>query len=262
MVQEMFWMLFSPEGILVLRDGEGYAFPEGEWPAGGLLRQGYVGVYQGREVRWGELAKGFDPQAWVGEREILWTDLRALAGIVDSACWMAAGRAYQLMDFERTHLYCGRCGTPTEKVPTENARACPACGLTVYPRIAPATITAILSGDRILLAHNKRFANNVYSLVAGFVEPSETFEECAAREIREEVGVEVENIRYFGSQTWPFPHSIMVGMVADHAGGEIVPDGEEIDDARWFGKDDLPNLPPKVSIARKMIDAWLAGVLR
>jgi NAD+ diphosphatase len=137
---------------------------------------------------------------------------------------------------------------------------CPSCGLLAYPRISPAVIVLIRRGDRALLARGVRFPLPFYSALAGFVEVGETLEDTVAREVREEVGVEVERIRYFGSQPWPFPHSLMVGFSAEWKSGEIAPDAREIVDAQWFGAAALPPIPPRLSIARRLIDAWLDDV--
>ena len=181
-------------------------------------------------------------------------DLRALFGSLEEDLIWIAGRANQLVDWSRTHKHCGSCGHLTEDKTDERAKICPQCGLVNYPRLSPAVIVAVLKDNQILLARNKRFKLPFYSVLAGFVEPGETLEECVQREIREEVGIMVQNIRYFGSQPWPFPNSLMIGFVADYAGGEIAIDGSEIMDAAWFSKDELPKIPPKISIARQLID--------
>lgn len=185
--------------------------------------------------------------------------LRQLFGRIDDEMFGMAGRAVQLVEWRRTHAYCGRCGTPTEPADGERAMRCPACGLLAFPRVAPAIIVRVTDGDRILLAHGRRFPSVIYSVLAGFVDPGESLEECVHREVREEVGIEIANLRYFGSQPWPFPHSLMVGFTADYAGGELTPDPEEIADAGWFSADALPELPPGLSIARRLIDDWLGG---
>jgi len=136
----------------------------------------------------------------------------------------------------------------------ERAKQCLRCGLTNYPRLNPAVIAAVLKGDQILLARNKRFKVPMFSVLAGFVEPGETLEACIEREILEEVGITVKNIRYFGSQPWPFPNSLMIGFVAEYAGGEITIDKQEIVEAGWFFKSNLPPVPSSISIARRLID--------
>ena len=187
-------------------------------------------------------------------------DLRMLYGQVDEVTWTVAGRAVQLVAWERTHRYCGRCGTPTENAPGERAKRCPACGLLAFPRLAPAVIVLVTRGDdEVLLARNVNFPMAMYSTIAGFVEPGETLEDAVRREVREEVGVELGDVRYFSSQPWPFPHSLMIGFVATWASGEIAIDEREIADARWFRVHDLPAIPPPMSIARRLIDSFVGA---
>lgn len=189
-------------------------------------------------------------------------ELRSLFEIFPDYEVALAGRAKQIVHWDRDHQFCGRCGTPTAALESERSRRCPACGLTSYPRISPAIIVAVTrhfdDGPRILLARNHRFPTGRYSVVAGFVEPGETLEDCVRREVAEETGIQVDNIRYFGSQPWPFPNSLMVGFTADYAGGDFVFADDEIADAQWFAPDALPLVPPKISIARKLIDAFVA----
>jgi NAD+ diphosphatase len=168
--------------------------------------------------------------------------------------------AAQLVDWQRTHRFCGRCATPTEPTRSERSRRCPRCGLVAFPRLAPAVITLIERDDgRILLARNVNFPAPFFSLLAGFVEPGETLEEAVARETLEEVGVTVGDITYWGSQPWPFPHSLMVGFRARYVAGEFVLQADEIAEAGWFAADELPTVPPTMSIAGRMIEAWAAG---
>jgi NAD+ diphosphatase len=184
-------------------------------------------------------------------------DLRSLYESLEEDIFTLAGKALQIVTWDKTHQYCGSCGTHTETIEGERAKCCPKCGLVNYPRISPAVITAVLKDNKILLAHNSGFKGNMHSLIAGFLEPGETLEECVEREIMEEVGISVKNIRYFGSQPWPFPNSMMIGYIADYASGEILVDGVEITEAGWFGVENLPELPSKMSIARKLIDWYL-----
>lgn len=184
--------------------------------------------------------------------------LMGLHGSVDDVRWTLAGRAVQLVEWDRTTRFCGRCGTPTEPASGERARRCPGCGLLAFPRLAPAVITLIEREGEALLARGRAFPMPMYSCIAGFVEPGETMEEAVHREVREEVGVAVTNVRYVSSQPWPFPHSLMIGFEATWAGGEILIDETEIVDAQWYRPDDLPMIPPGMSIARTLIDRWLA----
>ena len=177
-----------------------------------------------------------------------WAGLRSLFTVLDDAQFAVAGRALQLVDWDRTHQFCGRCGTRTTVQSEDRARVCPACKLSVYPRIAPAIMALIRKGSQVLLGRSSHFPTGMYSALAGFVEPGETLEQCVAREVEEEVGLRVSRIRYFASQPWPFPHSLMIAFFAEHESGEI-------EDAKWFDVLQLPKLPSRISIARRLIDA-------
>ena len=190
---------------------------------------------------------------------MVFRDLRAIFAAVDEDFYVMAGRAKQIVAWHATHRFCGRCGAGPEPVEGELALRCPRCGMVHYPRVSPAVIVRITRGDEVLLARSPGFPKGMRSILAGFVEPGESIEETVRREVREEVGIEVENLRYFGSQPWPFPNSLMIGMTADYAGGELTPQPGEIEDADWYGVNGLPQLPPKVSIARRMIDAFVTG---
>jgi NAD+ diphosphatase len=181
-------------------------------------------------------------------------ELRGLWGALPEREFWLAGRAFQIMDWDRTHLYCGRCAAPMQAKSDERAKLCPACGLVSYPRVAPAIIVAVVRGDALLLARASRFPTAMYSVIAGFVEPGESLEECVHREVREEVGLTVRDLSYFASQPWPFPHSLMVAFTARHAGGEIRIDGREIVDAGWYRAGSLPRIPERISVARRLID--------
>ncbi|MDR3140104.1 MAG: NAD(+) diphosphatase [Treponema sp.] len=171
-------------------------------------------------------------------------------------------RAFHIAQWRRESVFCGSCGSRNEDAPEELARRCPVCGRLEFPRISPAVIVLIVNdAGQALLAHNKKFASGVYSLIAGFNEAGENLEATVAREIREEVGLEVHDIRYIASQPWPFPNSLMLGFNARYAGGAIKPDGVEIEDARWFSRDELPQLPGHGSVSRYLINRWLEGRL-
>ena len=177
-----------------------------------------------------------------------------------------AGRAAQALEFDRTHRYCGACATPTEDSDGGRARLCPHCGQVSYPRLAPAIMVLVTrqgrGGREVLLARRASSSTPVYSALAGFVEPSESLEDCIRREVDEEVGLRVSALRYFSSQCWPFPHSFMVAFLAEHAGGEIRCQEGEIADAQWFPVDRLPALPHRLSVARRLIDHAVAEAQR
>jgi NAD+ diphosphatase len=184
--------------------------------------------------------------------------LRTLFFKIPEPLLALAARAFQVVYWDRTHRFCGRCGTPTRDRTDERSKECPACGLVAYPRVSPAMMALVTRGREILLARAHRFAPGMYSALAGFVEAGETIEDCVRREVREEVGVEVGELTYFASQSWAFPHSLMIAYTAEYAGGEIRCDDAEIAEARWFPADALPYLPPSVSIARRLIEATAA----
>ena len=210
----------------------------------------YIGEVEGNPSYCLEVADTFVPPAGM-----IFTDLRSLLGQLEEDLFLLAGRAFQIVNWNRMHKFCGKCGSPTEALENELAKKCPSCGSVFYPRISPAVIVAVVRGDEILLAHNKNFRPNWYSVIAGFMEPGETFEDCVARELMEEVGIRVKNIKYFDCQPWPFPDSLMIGFIAEHESGEIAVDGEEIEDAAWYGRDNLPERPTANSIAGRLIES-------
>ncbi|MGV8130315.1 MAG: NAD(+) diphosphatase [Methanolinea sp.] len=183
--------------------------------------------------------------------------VRELHGLVPDTDMAYAAYAVRILDFERSHTFCGRCGGTTRPSTTERARICTACSRTLYPRISPAIIVLVKKGDEVLLARSPRLTPGTYSVLAGFNEPGENLEQTVHREVAEEVGIAVKNLRYFGSEPWPFPDSLMIGFVADYAGGAIRVDPHEIEDALWFSRDRLPPTPSKTSISRALIDAWI-----
>lgn len=225
-----------------------------DWPVHFL---GMLADAEGATAVWGvDVPTGHDPADGAA------IDLYSYFGRVDEVDWVVAGRAVQVVEWARTHRFCGRCGAPTEPSSTERAMRCPACGLVAFPRLAPAMITLVTRGEpgpdqEVLLARGVQFRAPMYSCLAGFVEPGESLEQAVVREVREEVGVEVGSVRYWGSQPWPFPHSLMIGFRAEWVAGEIECDPAEIVDAQWYRRDALPPIPPRISIARRLIDAWL-----
>ncbi|MDD1701492.1 MAG: NAD(+) diphosphatase [Methanoregula sp.] len=185
--------------------------------------------------------------------------IKDLYGRIPDADLAIASFAVRMIRFARTHRFCGRCGHETVPVLLERAKKCPACGQVFYPRISPAILVLISRGDEVLLARSPRFPAGMYSIIAGFVESGETVEQAVRREVLEEVGITIKNIRYVASEPWPFPDSLMLGFVADYDDGEITIDGTEIVAAGWFGRDSLPELPKRMSLSRALIDRWAEG---
>jgi len=183
-------------------------------------------------------------------------NLFGLLGRIDDDVFALHGRAHQILSWRQDHRFCGRCGGEMAFSDGGRALECAPCRLLVYPRLHPCVIVAVGQGDKLLLAAAKGRRINFYSTLAGFIEPGETAEEAVAREVKEEVGIEVTNVRYFASQPWPFPSQLMLGYLADYAGGELVPDEEEIEDAGWFSPEDLPPIPPNWSIAGRLIEQF------
>ncbi len=254
--REALWFLFQGNQILVHGAQGATRVPSALSPAElGLspLRSQFLGMLGDLPCYAAEV-----PEDATAPPDMKWSGLRALFGALDETVLALAGRAFQVMDWDRSHKYCGRCGTPTLLKPGERARQCPNCGQLHYPRIAPAIMALVRRGQEFLLARSPHFPPGMYSALAGFSEPGETLEQTLAREVREEVGLEVRNIRYFASQPWPFPHSLMIAFHCEHAGGEIAIDPQEIEAADWFSIERLPQaLPSPISVSRRLIEAML-----
>jgi NAD+ diphosphatase len=188
---------------------------------------------------------------------MLFQNLIPLYSILDEDIFLLAGKAIQLLNWDKNHQFCGKCGTSTHTKDDQMAKICPECGFTSFTRLSPAVITAIIKDGKLLMARNTYSHPNRYGLIAGFLEAGETLEEAVQRETAEEVGLKVKNIRYFGSQPWPFPNSLMIAFTAEYESGTINVDENEISDASWFDADKLPRIPPKASITRELIDWYM-----
>jgi NAD+ diphosphatase len=248
-----FWFIMTGKKMVVKESADGDVTVPFIGSPGELglttLREHAIGLCQGVESFAAEMEQGQPlPE---GYRELgLW----GLFNVLAEEPFRMALRASHITEWDREDRFCSRCGGPLAMKKEERAKECAACGFTSFPRISPAVIVLVIKGKGILLARSPRFKDAFYSVLAGFVEPGETLEETVHREIREEAGIEVTDIRYFGSQPWPFPDSLMVGFTAKYAGGDIRIDPSEIVDAQWFHVDALPAVPGKISIARRMID--------
>ncbi|WP_243466413.1 NAD(+) diphosphatase [Methanosarcina mazei] len=253
--EKALWFIFRGRDILLKVNKNPGAIPKlqdiGELglPA---VREQYLGMLEGTHCFSVEFPA--DVRAPEGMKFV---DLRQAYSEMSEGCFELVNKAVQVMEWDRTNQFCSRCGAKTLQKPGERGKECPECGELFYPRISPAVIVLIRKGSKILLARSPNFPPDMYSLIAGFVEPGETAEEAVAREVWEEVCIGVKNITYFGTQAWPFPNSLMIGFTAEYDSGDIRPDGFEIEDAKWFSADELPVLPGKISISRKLIDHFL-----
>ena len=248
------WLPFFKGDLLTRTDGSGapsfFRGTAGEVDALSLNAPLYLGTLDGVPCLAAEADPDGDlPDGWTA------TGLRGLFGAVGDAEYSLAGYAAQMLHWRRTSVFCPVCGHRTEAKAGDWGRKCPECGHVGYPHISPATLILVEDGPRLLLAQKPGWGTR-WSILAGFVEPGESLEECVRREVKEEVGLALGEITYAGSQPWPFPHQLMVGFQAQYAAGEVAPDGTELERAAWFTRDTLPDLPPPVSLSRQMIDAW------
>ena len=251
----VFWFVFNSDNLLVdlennckipfIKDLEDLNIH--------LVRKQYMGTFLGHGCYSAEVA----PETNAPE-SMAFMDLRHLYEILEEDLFLLAGRAIQIVNWDKNHSFCGKCGIPTEIMDNEMAKICPECGFISHTRIAPAVITAIIKDEKLLMAKHSYGLKNIYGLVAGFIEAGETLEEGVQREIMEEVGLKVKDIKYFGSQPWPFPNSLMIGFTATYDSGEIKVDGNEILDAKWFEVDEVPRTHSNMSIASDLIK-WYIG---
>jgi NAD+ diphosphatase len=240
------WYLFQEGKELILTSNDGKSLPSNPIK---VKRSLFVGTIGNTYLFAGEVDLEFVPPGWE------WKTLRSLFGVISDQCFAIAGRAMQLLEWDRIHQYCGCCGSSTSRQTKERSRKCTSCSQLFFPKIAPVVMALIKKGKDILLARGVNFPERFYSVLAGFVNPGETLEQCVLREVLEEVGIEVQNIRYFGSQPWPFSCSLMIGFTCEWKSGDIEIDPVEIAEASWFNQSNLPQIPPSISLARMMIDA-------
>jgi len=249
-----YWFIFKKNKLLVnCCDKDKYTIPDFETPKkSGIpcIRTQYLGKYNDICCFSAEVTEETELPG-----EINFFHILEIHTLLDPDMLHIAFYAVQIVDWDRDFQFCGRCGSKTTNMKNERAKICKKCNLISYPRKSPAVIVSIVRDNKILLARSQKFSNvNMYSVLAGFVDPGESLEDCVRREIREEVRIEVKNIQYFGSQSWPFPDSLMVGFTAEYKSGEISIDNDEIDEAGWFSVSELPRIPRKISIARQLID--------
>lgn len=245
-----------------LSNGQFLCSDKGPWDPidGGLWRfsnpqmdapKHFIGCYFGKDCYVVEL----DDVPMVIDHH--WQNLRNLLGMLSPTQYEVAARALQIIGWHKDHQFCGRCGQETQSHEHEMAKHCQPCDLLFYPRLSPCVITVVTRGEEILLAHNPAFPARFFSALAGFIEAGESIESALRREVKEEVGIEIGKVEYFGSQSWPFPSQLMIGFVAEYESGEIAVDGVEIEEANWYRYDDLPMVPPTSTLSGQLIQHFV-----
>lgn len=254
------WFLLTAGKVLLYRRSGKYSVPMAEEaPAAvdGMTHE--VGQYQNAMCKAAEVAHAESIEvvsAESGDDGAVWIGLRETYNLIPVELYKLAGRGAELVYWDLNTRYCSVCGTATV-VNTKISKKCPHCGREIFPQLSPAILVMIHKGEQILLVHARTFKIPFHGLVAGFVEPGETLEECVVREVHEETTLEIENVRYFGSQPWPYPCNLMIGFEADYVSGDITFADNELTDGRFYSRNELPLIPQKLSLARKLIDSWL-----
>lgn len=250
-VNNVYWFIFFNDQLLLQKKGETYTIPYSINPPVPVKNVLEVSLLEDMPACTASVDTPLEETA-----EYLPMGLRASYDYLDPILHKIAGKAYELIYWDQHSRFCPSCGTKTV-IQTTISKQCPNCKYEIYPVVSPAILVLIRKGDAILLVHARNFRGSFYGLVAGFLETGETLEECVRREVMEETGLEINNITYFGNQPWPYPSNLMVGFIADYVSGTIRLQDEELSEGAFFTKDNLPELPRKLSLARKMIDWWL-----
>lgn len=248
------WFIFYQDQLLFCSQTEENPLPTFILPneiKKNLQYQQYLGIWQNYNCFCAELNSPLDLT------EFTWKSLRQIGQQVNEELFHLMGRALQIIHWDKDHQFCSKCGHVLDISLTERAKICPACRASYFPRLSPCIIVLIKRQTEILLARSPHFKVGMYSTIAGFIEPGETAEQTVHREVFEEVGIKIKNLHYRFSQPWPFSDSLMLGFTAEYNAGEIVIDGNEIEDAAWFSIDNLPLLPSSMSISRRLIDLFI-----
>ena len=252
---QSWWFVFYKDQLLLEKKENGTsALPYGEIPPITIKEKTTVHTIttlEGKTCKSFSLSSPFEESA-----QYVMTGLRASYDYLPLSHYQVAGKAHETLHWDRNSRFCSACGTPMEQQ-TPIMKKCPECGNEMYPPVSTAIIVLIRKGKEILLVHARNFRGTFHGLVAGFLETGETLEQCVEREVMEETGLRVKNITYFGSQPWPYPSGLMVGFIADYESGEIKLQADELSSGAFYSKDNLPEIPRKLSIARKLIDWWL-----
>jgi NAD+ diphosphatase len=256
-----YYIPVSDNNLLCAGDGAWHPLTQADFGALGLitLSQHFIG-YLNHSACWVvEVGNSVDtPEiADTRGRKYRWLGLRSQLGLINEEQFVLAGRALQVLQWHRDHQFCGRCGHPTAADEDERAKVCHPCNLRFYPRLSPCIITLVTRRNECLLARHARSSQPIYTALAGFVEVGERPEDTIHREIHEEVGIQVQDLRYVASQPWPFPGQLMLGFYAEYAGGDICVDGNEIIDAQWYRYDRLPQVPPIATLSGQLIAGFI-----
>lgn len=254
--EKCYWFVFYKDQILMMKHTDGYHIPTSEEPP--------VKVPVGSTIHHisatdGTLCKAYNLHTPISGEEAptrIMMGLRASYDALPFDEYYKAGKAFQILNWDKNTRYCPACGVPTYQI-SDIGKKCPECRQEFYPHISPAIIVRITHNDSILLVHARNFRGTHYGLVAGFLEAGETLEECVHREVMEEVGLRIKNLKYFGSQPWPYPSGVMIGFTAEYASGEIKLQDEELSAGAFYTRENMPEIPRKMSIARQLIDEWL-----
>lgn len=253
---ESLWFVFIENEMLIIKDSDNLLIPTYKDLKNYIKlldNYHYIGDYQKQNCYCLEIPKNL----FKGNFEFI--TLRKLQSIFNSSLFFVCGRAYQILHWQNNTKFCGRCGCELIIDTHKISKDCTKCQLTHYPKITPAIAVAITKDNYILLAKNKNYPNNLYSVIFGFLEPCETLEDCVKREVLEETGIHIKNIRYFSNEPWPYPDTLMVAFFAEYDYGEINVDGKEIIAADWFCESNMPLIHEKNTLPRKMIDSFLAN---
>ncbi len=249
-----YWFVFCNDQLLLEKTTEGYSVPHQETepiPHSEWTHIHELSLFDGETF----YAYSIDTPI-TGNIQYEMVGLRATFSLIPHTLYLMAGKAQEIIYWDKNNRYCPVCGMPM-KFHTEISKRCTVCGKEIWPTVATAIIVLVKKENKVLLVRARNFRGNYYGLVAGFVETGETLEECVQREVWEETGLRIKNIRYFGSQPWPYPCGLMVGFTADYAGGELKLQATELCTGDFFSKENLPDIPGKMSMARMLIDNWL-----
>lgn len=250
-----YWFVFCKTDIMLEKVGKGYTIP--------LSEEAPITLYPWTQVlNVTPMKDGTEVKAVMIDQPITDNPLYEMCGLrpsfyhLSKELYLKAGKCNELLYWDNNTNFCGVCGAPM-KMHTDISKRCTNCGKEVWPQLATAVIVLVHRGNEVLLVHARNFKTDFYGLVAGFVETGETLEEAVHREVKEETGIEIKNLHYFGSQPWPYPCGLMVGFNADYDGGDIHLQQSELSKGAWFTKDNLPTIPEPLSIARMILDDWI-----